>query len=74
MAAVAGRRSQPVRAARLAGAVNALHPVSGWWVPSDDFLTAVRSSLDPAIWEREWEVGQAMGLEEAISYALEESD
>ena len=34
------------------------------------FLIAARSQVEEEVWEKDWEEGQAMTLEEAIAYAL----
>ncbi len=69
--AVASIRGQPIRAARLAGALDGRGPSLG---RAERHLATARSSLDPQTWNKEWEAGRAMSLEEAISYALEEDE
>jgi lactam utilization protein B len=36
-------------------------------------MTAARAQLDEATWAAAWAAGQAMTLEQAIAYALEEN-
>jgi predicted ATPase/Tfp pilus assembly protein PilF len=77
-ACVAGARGETERAARLWGAAQTLHETKG--IPRDtDFLAeadaripAVRSDMGEEAWEEAWNRGQAMTLDEAVSYALEE--
>ena len=77
-ACVAGARGETERAARLWGAAQTLHETKG--IPRDtDFLaeadariSAVRSDMGEEAWEEAWNRGQAMTLDEAVSYALEE--
>jgi predicted ATPase/class 3 adenylate cyclase len=77
-ACVAGLRGEMERAAQLWGAAQALHQTKG--IPRDtDFLaeadariSAVRSDMGEEAWEEAWNRGQAMTLDEAVSYALEE--
>ena len=63
-------------AARLLGAAHALMAKSGgaWW-PADQVevqraLEKIRSSLDESQFTKSWQAGQAMGLDEAIRFAL----
>jgi non-specific serine/threonine protein kinase len=66
------------RAARLFGAANALReaigsPLAPFDQPTyDDDVQAARARLDNDAWESAWAEGQAMTLEQAIAYALEE--
>jgi tetratricopeptide (TPR) repeat protein len=75
---VSGTRGDVLRAARLWGAADALHEVSGYaWPPlerslNEPYREAARSQIDEDTWSQAWEEGQAMTLEEAVSYALEE--
>jgi predicted ATPase len=79
LASVAGARGEAERAARLFGASEVLREVMG--VPpeppesalQEPYLAAARSQLDEVVWQEAWAQGQAMTLEEAISYALEEA-
>jgi tetratricopeptide (TPR) repeat protein len=66
------------RAARLLGAGEALRealglPATGWWRhPSERIREAVRAASLKAAFAAAWAEGQALPLEEAIAYALEE--
>ena len=66
------------KAARLLGASDALLEAMGLFIqPGDRFEaeryeSAVREQLDDATFEAAWAEGQAMSLEQAIAYALEE--
>ncbi len=51
------------------GAVMLLHERREY----DRHLQQLRGSVDPAMLEREWRVGQAMSMEEAIAFALGEA-
>jgi DNA-binding CsgD family transcriptional regulator/Tfp pilus assembly protein PilF len=77
---VAGAQGEVARAARLFGAAEALREtvheavafqhqleVDAWGEP---YLASARSRLGEAAWEEVLAQGQAMGLEEAIDYAL----
>ena len=75
-ACLAGARGEVERAARLWGAAQSLHEAKG--IPRDtDFLaeadariSEVRSSLGEEAWEEAYRKGQAMTLDEAVSYAM----
>ncbi len=77
LADIAGARGEAVRAARLYGAAEALREAVGYPLTAEDlalmepYLAAARSQLDEAVWQRAWEEGRAMALEEAIAYALQ---
>ena len=78
LAAVYGSRGADIRAARLWGATEALYQNIGGrlqdftpWRAVEARLAAVRSRLGDAVWEETLDKGRAMGLEEAVSYALE---
>jgi predicted ATPase/DNA-binding CsgD family transcriptional regulator len=79
-ACVAGAKGDAERAAWLWGAAQALHETQG--IPRDtDFLaeadariSAVRLGMGEEEWEEAWRKGRAMTLDEAVSYALEETD
>ena len=64
------------RAARLFGAAEALREAVAFQIEpeeealSEPYLTMARSRLDVASWEVAFAEGRAMGLEEAIEYAL----
>ena len=74
-----GSRERAQRAARLFGAAGAvrtasgipLPPVDRWWY--ERYLATARAQLDERSWEAAWAEGQAMTLEQAIAYALEET-
>jgi predicted ATPase/class 3 adenylate cyclase/Tfp pilus assembly protein PilF len=78
LACVASARGEAMRAAQLWGAAEALHQATGY--PQDPislaemepYLASARSQIHETVWAKAWEEGQAMTLEEAISYALEE--
>jgi hypothetical protein len=80
LACVATTRGESERAARLFGASEALSeemgapPESGESALQEPYLAAARSQLDEASWQEAWTQGQAMMLEEAISYALDEEE
>jgi predicted ATPase len=75
-ACVAGAEGDAERAVQLWGAAQSLHETKG--IPRDiDFLSeadarisAVRSGMGEETWEEAWRKGQAMTLDEAVSYAL----
>jgi non-specific serine/threonine protein kinase len=66
---VASLRGQASRVARLTGACDGLGLRLYWTEAS---IAAARSATDPGQWQREWEAGYAMSLDEAIEYALED--
>lgn len=78
LGAVAGAQGDPERAARLFAAAGALRKAAGAeWPPFyqaeiDLEVTTARSQLGKAEWEKAGQEGQAMTLEQAIAYALEE--
>jgi predicted ATPase/DNA-binding SARP family transcriptional activator/DNA-binding CsgD family transcriptional regulator len=75
---VAAEQGQPIRAARLWGAAEALREVIGLPLSYFDLahsgyearLAAVRAQLDETAWEAAWSEGRAMSPEQAIEYAL----
>jgi non-specific serine/threonine protein kinase len=80
LAEVSAAERLPLRAARLLGVAHALHEGIGHHM---DILrrrafertsAAVRATLGEGAFAAAWAAGQAMGLEEAIAYALQESD
>jgi predicted ATPase len=77
VALAAGERE---RAARLAGAAEALYEAVGAPLPTweqadrDRFVARLRAELEAGALEREWGWGRAMGLEAAVREALEEAD
>jgi len=79
-AALASAREETERAARLWGAAGALREALGipWLLLEravhEPHLIATRSELEEAVWMRAREEGRAMTMEEAVAYALEETD
>jgi tetratricopeptide (TPR) repeat protein len=79
LAGLAGALGDFPRAARLWGAADALREVTGCpWSRKErrlhePYLAAARSRTDQATWEAAFTEGRSMTIEEAISYALEES-
>ena len=73
-------QGQPVRAVRLLGAEDSLRKAMG--IPRmpvelafyEPYVAATRDQLDEAAWEAAWQEGRAMGLDEAIDYALSEKE
>jgi tetratricopeptide (TPR) repeat protein len=81
LADVAGARGEPRRAARLLGAADALLETTGLpiYVTTDHELhqrvgDAVREELGERTWKEAHEEGRAMSLEQAVKYALGETD
>ena len=80
LACVAGAEGEALRAARLFGAAEALMEEIGYrLVPQErvvlePYRASVRSRLGEATGEEALAQGQAMGLEEAIEYALSEQE
>ena len=80
LAEMAGALGYGTRAARLWGAADTLREVTGSpWAPlerrlHEPYLAAVRSGVDEADWRAAWEEGRAMTLEDAIAYALEDTE
>jgi DNA-binding CsgD family transcriptional regulator len=76
MAAVAGARRQTRRAARLWGATQAVRENIEAPLPPDErallepYLANARARVGEAAWEAAYAEGRAMGLEEAVEYAL----
>lgn len=68
------------RAARLLGSVEALHEVSGtalWFVDRVEYernIATVQAKLEQGALEKIWAEGRGLTLEEAIEYALSESE
>lgn len=71
-------REYPERAARLLGASDALFKAMGFGKQTADqpeidrYEAAVREQLDEGTFKSAWAKGQAMSLEQAITFALEE--
>ena len=82
LACVAAGLEQPVRAARLWGAVEAMQEAYGVHVTAiartilnhEARLAAARSQLEEEAWSRAWAQGKAMPLERAIEYVLSEEE
>ncbi len=76
LAAVASRRGQSERAARLLGAAPAPGDADAPWMRADysRLLSAVRSPLSEEAFSRAFAEGQAMTLEQAIEYALRDDE
>jgi hypothetical protein len=78
LAGVAGLQEQPERAARLFGAAEALRLVAGKPLPPayraayECDVAAARAQLGEATFAAAWAAGQAMTIDEAITYALSE--
>jgi tetratricopeptide (TPR) repeat protein len=70
----------PERVARLLGAARALFEVGGFplrygeRVDYERRLVLVREALGEEEFEKAWQEGQAMSMEEAVAYALEEAE
>jgi predicted ATPase/DNA-binding XRE family transcriptional regulator len=79
LAEVAVVQAQAERAAKLWGAAEALREaIAIPLFPAEQLrqaqpLAAARAQLEPARWAAVWTVGRAMPLEEAVTYALEDS-
>jgi non-specific serine/threonine protein kinase len=80
LACAEGVRGEAERAATLFGTAEALRETmdyqqeSGERMLQEPYLVAARSQLDEAAWETAWKEGKAMGLEEAVEYALSEDE
>ncbi|MBA2782529.1 MAG: hypothetical protein H0T74_06350 [Rubrobacteraceae bacterium] len=82
LAHVAAGLEQPVRAARLWGAVEGMQEAYGVYVTAiahtitnhEARLAAARSQLEEEAWSGAWAEGKAMPLERAIEYALSEDE
>jgi predicted ATPase/DNA-binding SARP family transcriptional activator/DNA-binding CsgD family transcriptional regulator len=78
LAEAAGALGQHFRAARLWGAAAALREDIGVpWRSAERLLhelqlAVARSELDETVWERAFAEGRAMGMEEAVEYAISE--
>ncbi|MCL5274791.1 MAG: tetratricopeptide repeat protein [Chloroflexi bacterium] len=76
LAGVAGTQKQPVRAARLLGAAEALREAVSFPVSPDNLahykriVAAAQSQLDKAFFSETWAEGRAMSMEQAVEYAL----
>jgi ATP/maltotriose-dependent transcriptional regulator MalT len=80
LSASAGLQGRSVRAARLWGAADSLFEAMGFsQMPAElsfhePYLDAVRAKLGEAEWERAWQEGRAMDIEEAIEYAFSDDE
>ena len=82
LACVAASQEQPVRAARLWGAVQGMQEAYGVHPTPETLsitdyegrLSAARSQLDEEAWSGVWAEGKTMPLERAIEYALSEEE
>jgi predicted ATPase/DNA-binding CsgD family transcriptional regulator len=78
LAGLLGERGQPERAVRLLGAAEAMLENIGFHIEPVDRpdherdVATMRAQLDGAKFEAAWAGGQAMMLEEAVAYALDE--
>ena len=80
LACVAASQEQPVRAARLWGAVEGMQedygvnitPITVSFTDYKGRLKLARSQLDEEAWSGAWAQGKAMALERAVEYALSE--
>jgi non-specific serine/threonine protein kinase len=78
LAAVAGAKGEVERAARLFGASEALRESIGisrfpcYQVDMDRDVAAARTQLDEETWQQSYDEGQAMSMEQAVDYALED--
>lgn len=76
LAAVAGRLGNSERSARLYGAAEALRAAIGAPLPPTErnihsqVISSLESGPGGAAWPVEWAVGRAMGVEQAVIYAL----
>ncbi len=80
LAMVAAATRQPLRAARLWGATEALRDVTSearWPVfqrAYDRTLAAARAEISDAEWAAAWAAGRALTVEQAVAEALEDAD
>jgi predicted ATPase/DNA-binding CsgD family transcriptional regulator len=80
LSCVAGAHGEGQRAARLWGAAQSFHEVTGiprdidWLAEADAHIATVRSGLGELEWEEAEAEGKAIGLEEAVEYALSEDE
>jgi len=78
LACVAASRQQPVRAARIWGAVEGIEETYGVQISAialaqmdyEGRLSVAQSQLDEEAWSGAWAQGKAMPLEQAVEYAL----
>jgi predicted ATPase len=80
LACTAGAQGEAERSAILFGAAAGLRETEGYQqAPRDHslrepYLAAARSLIDEAAWSAAWKKGRSMELEDAVVYALEESN
>ncbi len=80
LAGSAAMQGKARRAAHLWGAAAALREATGAPFPDVDrvryerFIVVSRSALGDAGWQAAWDEGRAMSLEQAIAYALDETE
>jgi hypothetical protein len=80
LAGVAGGAWQPARAAQLLGAAESIRKSTGASLTPvdrtvfDRYAATIRAQLNEAHFSAAWAEGEAMTLEQAIAYALNESD
>jgi non-specific serine/threonine protein kinase len=73
---IAAEQGQPLRAARLLGAVSQLRETIGVRVPPmtqayyDEYLPHARDQVSPEAWDAAWQAGRVLSLEEALDDAL----
>jgi predicted ATPase/DNA-binding SARP family transcriptional activator len=78
LAGIASAQAQPIRAARLFSAAEAVFAYIGSHVQPnarglyDRDLAVARAQLDEPAWQSAWAEGQAMSLDDAIALALQE--
>ena len=76
LAAVAAKRGETDRAARLAGAASALHYGAPYAVVEDrldaTFFEAARASCGTDAWNAAADEGAALSFDDAVAYALQE--
>jgi predicted ATPase/class 3 adenylate cyclase len=80
LACTAGAKGEAGRASVLFGAAEALREAAGYQLAPRDrslrepYLTAARSQVGEAAWSEAWEEGRSMQFEDALVYALEDSN
>jgi non-specific serine/threonine protein kinase len=80
LAKLALAHGEPARAARLFGGANGLRESAGAALTPytrselERYASPARGRLDQATWEAAWAEGKAMGLKEAVEYALSEEE
>jgi hypothetical protein len=75
-ASIAAGQGEPRRAARLAGAAEAVRQIAGMPIAEHDakllegFLAPARAATDPAEWDAEYGAGRTLGQEQAATLLL----